>query len=375
MGTHPNAGGRDEIRMKVLHVAESIWGGCGTYLNELLPLQFETFGATNVRLLVPKEHVSMLTNVAPEAIATFRRPSRALGLLRLPLRLAETIKRFRPDVIHAHSTFAGAVVRLSVKPWTQTPNVVYCPHGWVFDTAGNALTRRLMQAAERIQSRRCAAIVSISQAEKSAGEAAGIAADKLILIPNGLQPSNLTNRLAAWDDTRTKVLFVGRLDRQKGVDVLIEALRNLQDSVCARIVGTSVLSSDAGPQNLPNVEYLGWLDQEAVASQINACDVVVMPSRWEGFGLVAIEAMRAEKPVIASAVGGLPEIVLDGVTGRLFPVGDSGALARHLTSHTREKLAQMGRAGRDRFLSLYCIGKTHGQLVALYRAVGHRPRS
>jgi glycosyltransferase involved in cell wall biosynthesis len=290
-----------------------------------------------------------------------------LGLVFLLFQLGNTIRTFRPDLIHAHSTFAGAIVRFLALFLPRMPKIVYCPHGWVFDTARSSGTRRWMEAAERIQSRRCAAIVSISYAEKAAGEAAGISPEKLIVIPNGLRPSARIRSSTAWDDHRIKALFVGRLDRQKGVDVLIEAVRNLQDSVCVRIVGESVVARQDSRSSLANVEYLGWLDQDAVASQIEACDLVVMPSRWEGFGLVAIEAMRAAKPVIASAVGGLVEIVVDGVTGRLVPVGNSSALSEALVSSSREQLLQMGRTGRERFLARYSIDKTHSNLMSLYQ--------
>ncbi len=123
---------------------------------------------------------------------------------------------------------------------------------------------------------------------------------------------------------------------------------------------------------MAHVEFLGWLGHAGVAAQLNAADVVVMPSRWEGFGLVAIEAMRAGKPVVASAVGGLIEIVVDGVTGRLVPAGDAGALGAALSAFDRNGLSQMGDAGRVRFLQHYTSDKTNADLLRLYAEVVHR---
>jgi glycosyltransferase involved in cell wall biosynthesis len=97
-----------------------------------------------------------------------------------------------------------------------------------------------------------------------------------------------------------------------------------------------------------------------------ACDVVVMPSRWEGFGLVAIEAMRLAKPVVASGVGGLREIIVEGVTGRLVPAEDPVALREALLADSAQRRAQMGSDGRRRFLERYCIDRTHAQLLRLY---------
>jgi glycosyltransferase involved in cell wall biosynthesis len=226
-----------------------------------------------------------------------------------------------------------------------------------------------MRAAERFQAPRCAAIVAVSNAEKAAGEAAGINPSKLVLIPNGLRTAVRSLEAAPWQDKRIKALFVGRLDRQKGVDVLLEAVSKLQDSVCVRIVGAAVVGSGDQAHSPANVQYLGWLNQEAVAEQINACDLLVMPSRWEGCPLAAIEAMRSAKPVVASAVGGLTEMIVDGMTGRLVPKDDAAALAAALTSQSKSTLERMGRAARERFLAAYSIDKVHESLLGLYSRV------
>jgi glycosyltransferase involved in cell wall biosynthesis len=131
--------------------------------------------------------------------------------------------------------------------------------------------------------------------------------------------------------------------------------------------GRPALNGDAR-----HIEFLGWMDSAGVAAQINACDVVVMPSRWEGFGLVAVEAMRAGKAVWASAVGGLREVVEDGVTGRLFPVGDVAALRALLAQAERATLQRMGEAGRRRFLAHYTSDRTHARLLHLYAEVLQR---
>ena len=353
--------------MKVLHIAESIRGGCGTYLNEIVPLQIERLGIEQVRCLVPAQHLAQLADVPSQVVASFERPSRKAGLLRLAAATGSAVRAWQPDLIHAHSTFAGGVVRLMscLRPM---PPIVYCPHGWVFDVAKKPSAVALTKAIERWLSHRARRIVAISHAEHVAGQRAGIRADKLVLVSNGIGAVGPGQR-ADWNDTRLKLLFVGRLDRQKGVDVLLEAVRPLGEHVSVRIVGDPVVSGEPGlaaSNRMPHVEFLGWQDKLGVAAQLNACDLVVMPSRWEGFGLVAIEAMRAGKPVIASAIGGLPEIVVDGVTGRLVTPGDAAALAAALSSIDAETLARMGQAGRVRFLARFTSNRTHDQLMQVY---------
>ncbi len=359
--------------MRILHVVESSRGGCGTYLNEILPLQVRDFSAANIRLIAPDRHLAQFEDVlAFDILRPFRRPSRAVGLAFLVVKLVATLWTFRPTIVHAHSTFAGAAVRLLAIVLPRSITVIYCPHGWVFDTAQSSAARRAMQATERFLSRWCAAIVCISQAEKMAAERAGITPRKLLVIENGLGISPPTQTAANWQDGRLKALFVGRLDRQKGVDVLLAAVQPLGKRVATRIVGESVLAAGMLRRNSENVEFMGWLDRTAVTSQMTACDVVVVPSRWEGFGLVALEAMRVGKPVVASAVGGLPEIVVDGLTGKLVPPDDAAALSHTLGQLDDRGCARMGAAGRKRFVELYSIDRTHALLKRLYHAVAER---
>lgn len=357
--------------MKILHVAESIKGGCGTYLNEIVPLQVHALGERQVRCLVPQEHAAQLPQVDAALVRTFGRPGRLGGLPRLARALGQLVREWQPDLIHAHSTFAGALSRtLSVV--RRLPPIVYCPHGWVFDVEQPRLARWATERAERVMARCSARIVAISEAERRRGEAAGIAPERLVVVANGIR-AEASQARAPWPTRRLRVLFVGRLDRQKGVDVLIEAARGLGERVSVRIVGDAVVTQGRPPVDgdAGHIEFLGWLDQAGVAAQINACDVVVMPSRWEGFGLVAVEAMRAGKAVWACAVGGLREVVEDGVTGCLFPVDDVAALRALLAQADRASLRRMGAAGRQRFLAHYTSDRTHAALLRLYTEVLH----
>ena len=362
--------------MKILHVAESIKGGCGTYLNEIVALQAASLGPHRVRCLVPREHALHLSRLDAASLRTFARPSRLGGLPHLLRALAQQVRYWKPDLVHAHSTFAGALSRMLSLLGTMPP-IVYCPHGWVFDVEQPGLARWATRGAERWMAPRSARIVAISEAERRLGELAGIEPRRLVLVPNGIRP-DVTAARAPWPTARLRVLFVGRLDRQKGVDVLLDAVRGLGDVASVRIIGEAVVGA-GGPmrgEDNGHVEFLGWLDQAGVAAQINACDVVAMPSRWEGFGLVALEAMRAGKAVWASAVGGLPEIVVDGVTGRLFPAGDAAALRSLLLRTGRDELRRLGAAGRGRFAAHYTSDRTHAALMQLYAQVLRRaPRS
>ncbi len=117
----------------------------------------------------------------------------------------------------------------------------------------------------------------------------------------------------------------------------------------------------------PNARTTGWLSPSEIEAFYQSADIVVVPSRWEGFGLIAVEAMRAGLPVIASRVGGLPEIVEDGVTGLLIPPEDTAALVNALRDLSYERLSAMGRAGRERFQRHFTLDRVHRQITELYQ--------
>ena len=371
-GVRPSAepGGADGRVVRVLHVVETALGGCGTYLNEIVPLQAARLGAANVRVVAPDRHLSQMRAIDPALLRPFRRSGRLGGLFHLACAVTVALRRDRPTVVHAHSTFAGVIVRLLGLIQGGSVVIVYCPHGWAFDVESAPFLRRVVRFAERLLALCCDQVIALSHAERAGGEAAGIPDRRISVIHNGIAPAGPAVAAAEWPTACRKVLFVGRLDPQKGLDILLAAVRGISDRIAVRVVGQAVVGDDAGaPRGDGAVEYLGWLDAAAVTRQMRACDLLVVPSRWEGFGLVALEAMRVGKPVIASTVGGLPEIVVDGVTGRLVRPGDPASLRDALLGIGDDDLRRMGEAGRARFLRLFTSDRLADELEALYRAL------
>jgi glycosyltransferase involved in cell wall biosynthesis len=353
--------------MRVLHVAESAQGGVGTYLAEILPEQARRYGPDNVRALLPRNHTAHVSGVDRRMLATWRRDDRsAFATMRLAYAIRREIGSFSPSIVHAHSSMAGGIVRL-MYGWKRPPfRIVYCPHGWAFDRESSAIKNRVIARIERELAKATDRIVVISEHERAAALRIGIDPGHLTLILNGvadLPPA----RPARWHDGRTKVLFVGRLDQQKGFDTLLDAVEPIGDQVALRVIGKAVAGPATAPRpRRPEVEYLGWRSLAEVATEIAAADVVAIPSRWEGFGLVALEAMRAGVAVVASAVGGLREIVVDRETGRLVPPDSPERLMSALTEHDREAWRAMGTAGRLRYEAMFTARRMNTQLASLY---------
>lgn len=166
---------------------------------------------------------------------------------------------------------------------------------------------------------------------------------------------------------RLRVLMLGRINRIKGQEILLAAVSalppELRDRLEVRIVG-SAFEDPALEQSLHEAVTSAGLDEQVKVEPFRDdptplyqwADIVVVPSRRpESLGRVAIEAMAFGRPPLASAIGGLQEVVVDGLTGRLLPPGDPNALAEALKQVilAPEMLAPMAHAGRERFSALF----------------------
>jgi glycosyltransferase involved in cell wall biosynthesis len=359
----------DKGTLKVLHVAETIRGGIATYLNELHPYQCVSYDRDNVHYVVPSDHRDDLVGFEDAEVSVFKRAGRSLpGLLRMAMVTFQQVRRVRPDVVHIHSTFAGLVIRPLLFLMRGRPQVVYCPHGWAFSRETSRLSHHTTKLVEHVLARITDRIVCISADEQKQAIDAGIACERLALVHNGIsakRPSPLTNAVV-WPSRKTRILFIGRLDRQKGYDLLVEAARRLSEAVDVRIVGSSVISKQKDLELPANVALLGWMNRPQIEAHLEAADLVVIPSHWEAFGLVALEAMRAAKPIVAFRVGALPEIVEDGVTGILSSPVSVESLVDGIERAIKLDLPTTGRRGYDRFRRLFDVKKTHQTLNTLY---------
>ncbi|MGD0321362.1 MAG: glycosyltransferase [Acidimicrobiales bacterium] len=184
------------------------------------------------------------------------------------------------------------------------------------------------------------------------------------LVPHGLPDPTLGVRPAERPG-KVNVLFVGRLEARKGIDTLLECVCQLAqefDDVVFTVVGDDSLPASGGTTfrrafeasanyARGRVQFTGPVDDDLLRRFYAGCDILVVPSRFESFGLILLEAMMFSKPVVASAVGGIGEVVADGESGILVPPGDvaelSAALARLIRSP--ELRREMGSHGRRRF--------------------------
>lgn len=189
--------------------------------------------------------------------------------------------------------------------------------------------------------------------------------DRFHIVHCGVDPA----RYGTGKRDGTRLLFVGRLAAVKGLPVLIEALRDLPGAHLTVIGdGPDRAALERQASGL-NVTFAGYQSQSAVADTLRDTDIFVLPSFAEGVPVVLMEAMAAEVPVVATRIAGIPELVEDGVSGRLVPPGDAEALGAALRSllDDADLRARMGAAGRQKVTDDFDIRTEARRLSQLFR--------
>jgi len=309
----------------------------------------------------------------------------------------------RPDVVHSHFWMSGvaaldAAARLASSPVgaASAPPVLH-----TFHALGSVKRRHLgaedTSPAERTHlepgvGRRADAVIATCSDEAAELVRAGVDAARITVIPCGVDIGHFTPRAddAAGDDhAPMRVMVVGRLVPRKGVDLAITALGILADrghrDVELVIVGGSgdaaSATEDAEARRLMDaaraagvadrVRLHGRVSQADMPAVMRTADVVVCAPWYEPFGIVPLEAMASGVPVVASAVGGLTDSVVDGVTGILVPPRDPAAIADALGELRADPARRraLGRAGRDRMEHGYSWATVAARTADAYRAV------
>jgi glycosyltransferase involved in cell wall biosynthesis len=286
-------------------------------------------------------------------------------------RLVRIIRRHRPAIVHTHLVHADFHA-LPAGRLTRVPLLVSTKHGFNPFRDG-----RVFATVDRLVGRLADVHIAISAGlARYLAEREGFDAASFEVVHYGIEPGSAPPAPAGMP----RLAIVGRLIPIKGHDVLLRAIaavRRERPELTLDVVGDGPLEG----QLRATVDELGLADVVTFSGRVSpaapafeAAEVVVVPSFGEGFGMVALEAMERGRPVIASAVGGLPEIVDDGRTGVLVPPGDVDALAAAIRDLTASpaRTAAMGAAGRARAIEQFSQDRCTDRTLELYRTAGRR---
>ena len=319
--------------------------------------------------------------------------------------LKELVNRFKADVVHVHNTFPMISPAIFAAARTKAATVLtlhnyrlQCPAA-IPARNGSVCTKCITQRSVMpalyhrcyrdsllatsplagsiaFHNRRGTwgkdvdAFIALSKFQKNLMVRGGLPESKMHVKPNffpGAPP------LPSWDTRHEQVVFVGRLSREKGLMSLLRAWEILGDAAPHLVVvGDGPLMSEVKSYaRRLGIEVKGHLGSEEVQNIIMNSQLALLPSEWfEGFPMVIREAFAAGTPVAASAIGPIPEIVLDGVSGVLFPPKNPEKLAEivYSTFQNKEKLKRLGMAAYQSFRDLYNEDTNYEQLIGIYQS-------
>jgi glycosyltransferase involved in cell wall biosynthesis len=355
--------------MKIIHVTEAWNGGISTYVNTLMAQQARRHDVCLVYSPTQSTHDFQATDYANLGIKTYPYNSsrHPLKIVTVARELHTILNNLQGDIIHLHSTFPGVYGRLFTTP---TPRV-YCAHGWSFVQEKGSLKKSIYVHIEKTMAGRCDAIINISRHEENAASQHKIFSKLDITVPSGVNMPKMTSFIPALDldSSAINLGFIGRLDYKKGFDILARAINNLKrKDIHLYVLGAASRDGMAGNMNLsPHIHLCGWVDHAHIDSYIRLFDAVVVPSRHEGFGLVALEAMRNARACIVSQAGGLPELIDHGHNGYIFKNEED--LKKTIESLEKSTLRLMGANAHSRYQKLYTAARFADDIEDVYNKV------
>ncbi len=279
-------------------------------------------------------------------------------------RISAVKKSFLPEIVHLNTVQPSVFFHLKTKPASNAPSMLTVHTVLPPDLENAGLLGALLRDVDFVTSDSAAVLDSIV---RIAPETAA----KGSVIPLGVVPPALRPQPLPFDPPR--ILCVGRLVAGKGFDLVIDAY----PAVAARFPGVELVIAGDGPERGGlekraggKARFTGWVEPGEVAGLINTATVVVVPSReTESFGLVAVQAGQMGRPVVASDLGGLREVIVNGMTGILLSDPDGAALASvlvRLLSHP-EEARKLGEAALRRARKDLTMDRCADSFERLYR--------
>lgn len=369
-------------KIKIMHIVQSS-GGVARYLSMYLKYsdknRFEHILICSLDYKIEKmeylaEHVEYLSMGRQISIIN---DAKGIWAIR------KFIKKYMPDVIYMHSSKAGALGRLADIGFKNI--VLYNPHGWAFNMNNISVIKKKVYALiEKVLAYKTNMIIAISAWEKESAIKYKICcSDKIHIIPSGVDVCLYDEERGRYDLNRSKLKMplnayiigmVGRISYGKGPDLFIKAAALIKEKIPNAffvIVGDG--EERASVENLLSEMRLkddflitGWVSNPI--EYIQLFDQAMLLTRWEGFGLVLTEYMLAEKPIITTRVGAVPDLMQQGKNGIMIDVGDIEGIVEasfklYTDNQYRQTLVSNGRSTVRNLYDIRCTVKEHERLL------------
>lgn len=284
------------------------------------------------------------------------------------------LKLLNPDLVHVHSAKAAFIGRLASR--AVSIKSIYTVHGWAF-SKGNGLVKRVITfVLEKMMVKYTNKFIVVSHYDKSIAINWIADSEKLTVVHNGVSDNATFNRLLINEEKKIRLICVARLSKQKNIPCILKTLSMVNSSFCLDVVG-------AGPSEIKikryaaelglgdKVKFLG--ERSDIHELLMKSDICVLSSDWEGLPIALIEAARASLPIIATDVGGVSEIVDNGINGYLINRNDAESFASKLNLLAFDKLkyADLSQKSRERYEKFFKIDPMLKKINDIYLNVGN----
>lgn len=299
------------------------------------------------------------------------------------VRIRKLLRELNPDLIYCHSSKAGGVGRLA-NMGLKIP-LVYNPHGWAFNMKGSKVKQILYRTIERMLAHFTTEIILISNYEKLSAIENKIAREtKLKVIFNGIDMDDVERQQSLHIVTRQSlgipedayvIGMVGRISSQKAPDTFVKMAKRIADKISNSwfmIVGDgderNKIESQIFEMGLKDKFIItGWVNNPI--SYANLFDQAVLLSRWEGFGLVLAEYMKLNKPIVATEVNAIPDLIVDYENGLLVSVDNDEQAATAVmeiynNKDLRNKLIENGEMRVSALFNVLRVAGEHERLFS-----------
>ena len=366
------------MKKKIIHIAQSA-GGVAEYIYMLMKnMNKEQY--TNILIVSEdyKEQINRFQNLVEKIyfVPMIREINIKSDFLAVK-EVRKILKLEKPDIIYLHSSKAGAIGRIALL-FNMKTKIVYNAHGWYFNAQISKLKKKIFAIIERILALKTNKIINISKSEYTSAIQYKIAPKKkMCIIENGIDFSKFEkcdqyreNTRKAYQIKENEILIgvVGRISEQKDPMTSIKAFKLIHEknkNTKFMFIGSGELEKqilEYAKQNKIEKDIIitGWIKE--VEKYIPAFDIAILPSKWEGFGLVLIEYMACDKPIIASNVGGIADIIQNEKNGYLIPVGNEKELAKKIelliyNQEKREEFINNNKINRQQYTIVNVIKK------------------
>jgi len=314
-------------------------------------------------------------------LASSQRDINILKEIKTFFEILKIIKAEKPDAIHLNSSKIGGLGALAGRI-AGVPKIIFTGHGWAFNENRNFFSKALILFLHWLTIMLCHTTIAVSEKTKRDISGLSFVKDKIKVVYNGVSDFNLLPKeesrviLASHDSGKTVIFSISELHKNKGIDVALRALALLPEEIKEKIVW-SIVSDGEEKENLEKlakelrvenmVRFLGFVPD--ARKLLSGADIFLLPSRTEAFPYTILEAGMAGLPIIATSVGGVPEVIHDMQNGILVHRNNPKEIAEAVLYYLNhpEKQKEFGGEIKKTIMNFFSLEKMLEETIKLYQ--------